>query len=138
MTRRIRPGDLAAVAAAPRHCTISLHVGDVREVLGQFENNSHHGCLTDSPYGLGPIGSRSTRGINGESWDNDVPSTEVFRELNRICVPGGLLLSFGHSRTFHRLATNIEHAGFDIHGHVTSIFNQGFMKAHDLAHRTAP
>jgi site-specific DNA-methyltransferase (adenine-specific) len=104
----------------------------VREIPRQYEENSFHGCLTDPPYGLRPIGSRSTTGFNGETWDGDVPSTDIFRELRRICVPGGLLLSFGHPRTFHHCVTNIEQAGYEIHGNIIWTYNKGLVKAHKL------
>jgi site-specific DNA-methyltransferase (adenine-specific) len=50
----------------------------------------------------------------GKKWDYDVPSVEIWRECLRVLKPGGHLLSFAGTRTQHRMAVNIEDAGFEI------------------------
>jgi DNA modification methylase len=53
-------------------------------------------------------------GFMGRGWDSDVPSAEVWREVMRVLKPGAPLLAFGGTRVWHRLAVNIEDAGFEI------------------------
>lgn len=61
--------------------------------------------VTDPPYGIG---------FMGKSWDHGVPGVEVWREALRVLKPGGHLLAFGGTRTFHRMACAIEDAGFEL------------------------
>ncbi|AMR67259.1 DNA methyltransferase [Aquipseudomonas alcaligenes] len=84
----------------------TLHRGDCLEVLRTFPDNSIDSIVTDPPYGISFMGKR---------WDYDVPAVEVWAECLRVLKPGGYLLSFGGTRTYHRLATRIEDAGFVLH-----------------------
>jgi len=59
--------------------------------------------ITDPPYG-----------IDVSTWDYDVPSLRFWRNVRRMAKPGALLLSFGGPRTFHRLACEIDDAGWEI------------------------
>lgn len=51
----------------------------------------------------------------------------------RVLRPGGHLLAFGGTRTFHRLATGLEDAGFEVRDCLSWIHGQGFPKSHDVA-----
>ncbi|SHP62684.1 Modification methylase HindIII [Mycobacteroides abscessus subsp. bolletii] len=53
-------------------------------------------------------------------------------ECLRILKPGGHLLAFGGSRTWHRLAAAIEDAGFEIRDSIAWLFAQGFPKSMNL------
>ena len=53
-------------------------------------------------------------GFMGKGWDSTTPDPQVWRELLRVLKPGGTLLAFGGTRTFHRLACAIEDAGFEL------------------------
>lgn len=76
----------------------------------------------------------STRGgFMGKKWDYDVPSVEVWRECLRVLKPGGHLLAFGGPRTYHRLAVNIEDAGFEIRDQIQWLFGSGFPKSYNVA-----
>ena len=79
--------------------TIELIEGDCREVLKEFADNSIDSVVTDPPYGLE---------FMGKHWDYDVPGTDIWQEVLRVLKPGGHLLSFGGSRTYHRVAVAIE------------------------------
>jgi site-specific DNA-methyltransferase (adenine-specific) len=61
--------------------------------------------VTDAPYGLE---------FMGKDWDFGVPGAIYWEEALRVAKPGAHLLCFGGSRTFHRLACNIEDAGWEI------------------------
>ncbi len=69
----------------------------------------------------------------GKKWDYDVPSVDVWREVIRVLKPGGHLLAFGGTRTYHRLVVAIEDAGFEIRDQVQWIYGQGFPKSLDIS-----
>ena len=85
----------------------TLHRGDSREVLKTLAENSVDSIVTDPPYELG---------FMGKSWDNTGIANDVtlWREALRVLKPGGYLVAFGGTRTFHRLACAIEDAGFEM------------------------
>lgn len=53
-------------------------------------------------------------------------------ECLRVLKPGGHLLAFGGSRTYHRLACGIEDAGFDIRDSIVWLYGSGFPKSHNI------
>jgi len=75
--------------------TWTIHNGDCLEVLRTLADRSVDAVVTDPPYGLAFMGKR---------WDYDVPTTDVWAECLRVLKPGGHLLAFGGTRTYHRLA----------------------------------
>lgn len=79
--------------------------GDCLEKLKEIPDNSIDSIVTDPPYGLS---------FMGKKWDYDVPSIEIWKECLRVLKPGGYLLSFGGTRTYHRMASAIEDAGFEV------------------------
>jgi len=103
---------------------VNLYQGDCLEVLKTFPDNSVEAVVTDPPYGLA---------FMGKKWDYDVPSVAIWKEVLRILVPGGHLLSFGGTRTYHRMVVNIEDAGFEIRDQVQWIYGQGFPKSLDIS-----
>lgn len=84
---------------------IDLRQGDCLEVMRGMADASVDSIVTDPPYGIG---------FMGKSWDHGVPGVEVWREALRVLKPGGHLLAFGGTRTFHRMACAIEDAGFEL------------------------
>jgi site-specific DNA-methyltransferase (adenine-specific) len=68
----------------------------------------------------------------GKKWDYDVPSVEVWQEALRVLKPGGHLLSFAGARTYHRMAVNIEDAGFEIRDQIMWLYGSGFPKSHNI------
>ena len=65
----------------------------------------------------------------GQKWDYDVPSVDVWKECLRVLKPGGHLLSFSGSRTYHRMAVNVEDAGFEIRDQIMWVYGSGFPKS---------
>lgn len=98
----------------------TLHQGDCLQVLKTIPDASIDAVVTDPPYGLS---------FMGKKWDYDVPSAEIWREVLRVLKPGGHLLSFAGTRTQHRMAVNIEDAGFEIRDMIAWIYGSGFPKS---------
>lgn len=59
--------------------------------------------------------------------------TEWTTECLRVLKPGGHLLAFGGSRTWHRLACAIEDAGFEIRDSIAWLYGSGFPKSLDVS-----
>ena len=102
---------------------IDLRLGDCLEVLKTIPDNSVDSIVTDPPYGISFMNAK---------WDYDVPSTDVWVECLRVLKPGGHLLSFAGSRTYHRMVVRIEDAGFDIRDQIMWIYGSGFPKSHNI------
>jgi DNA modification methylase len=69
----------------------------------------------------------------GKQWDYDVPSTQIWEECMRVLKPGGHLLAFAGSRTYHRMAVRIEDAGFEIRDMISWLYGSGFPKSMDIS-----
>ena len=54
-------------------------------------------------------------------------------ECLRVLKPGGHLVAFGETRTYHRLACAVEDAGFEIRDSIHWIYGQGFPKSLNVA-----
>lgn len=80
--------------------------------------------VTDPPYELGFMGK--TWDASGIAYD-----VTVWREALRVLKPGGHLLAFGGSRTYHRLACAVEDAGFEIRDQIMWLYGSGFPKSHN-------
>lgn len=101
-----------------------LHFGDCLPVLRGMADNSLDACVTDPPYGLS---------FMGKGWDYDVPSVDIWREVFRVLKPGAHLLAFAGTRTQHRMAVNIEDAGFEIRDMIAWVYGSGFPKSLDVS-----
>lgn len=101
----------------------NLLLGDCLERLKELDDNSVDSIVTDPPYGIS---------FMGKKWDYDVPSVSVWKECLRVLKPGGHLLSFSSSRTYHRMVVNIEDAGFEIKDQIMWVYGSGFPKSHNL------
>jgi site-specific DNA-methyltransferase (adenine-specific) len=99
---------------------IKLLLGDCLNKLKDLDDNSIDSIVTDPPYGLS---------FMGKKWDYDVPSQEIWEECIRVIKPGGYLLAFAGSRTYHRMAVRIEDAGFEIRDQIMWIYGSGFPKS---------
>jgi len=90
-----------------------IYHGKSEVVLPTLPDNSVDSIVTDPPYGLK---------FMGKKWDYKIPSVEVWRECLRVLKPGGFLLSFAGTRTQHRMACNIEDAGFEIRDMIAWVY----------------
>jgi site-specific DNA-methyltransferase (adenine-specific) len=103
--------------------TNCIYHGDCKEILKKISDNFYTGILTDPPYGLS---------FMGKKWDYDVPDIETFKELLRVTKSGGYLFCFAGSRTQHRMAVNIEDAGWIIKDTIMWLYGCGFPKSYDI------
>jgi DNA modification methylase len=105
---------------------INLLLGDCRERLKELPDCSVDSVVTDPPYELG---------FMGKSWDSTGVAYDVtvWRECLRVLKPGGHLLAFGGSRTYHRLAVAIEDAGFQIRDQIMWVYGSGFPKSLNIS-----
>lgn len=101
-------------------------VGDAIEMLRTLKPDSVDSIVTDPPYELG---------FMGKSWDATgiAYSVELWREALRVLKPGGHLLAFSGSRTYHRMAVAIEDAGFEIRDQIMWVYSSGFPKSLDVS-----
>ncbi len=99
---------------------VELIEGDNRQVLRELADNSVDSIVTDPPYGLN---------FMGKHWDYDVPGIDVWKECLRVLKPGGHLLSFFGTRTYHRGVVPIEDAGFEIRDQIGWLYGSGFPKS---------
>lgn len=84
-----------------------VYNGDMREILSKLNENTIDSIITDPPYELN---------FMNKGWDNAGVSfnKETWEKCFKVLKPGGYLLAFGGSRTYHRIAVAIEDAGFEI------------------------
>ena len=100
--------------------------GDCIEVMRTLPDASVDSVVTDPPYELG---------FMGKGWDNSgiAYRVEVWSEALRVLKPGGHLLAFGGTRTWHRLACAIEDAGFEMRDSIAWMYGSGFPKSLDVS-----
>ena len=90
---------------------ITLHQGDCRDIMREYPDQHFDAVITDPPYGIS---------FRGEKWDTATPAgfqawaQSWGEEALRVLKPGGYMLAFGAPRTYHRLASGLEDAGFEI------------------------
>jgi site-specific DNA-methyltransferase (adenine-specific) len=99
---------------------------DCIEAMKAMPDNSVDSIVTDPPYELG---------FMGKSWDASgiAFNVEVWQEALRVIKPGGHLIAFSGSRTYHRMAVAIEDAGFQIRDQIMWVYGSGFPKSLNIA-----
>jgi len=104
----------------------TIYHGDCIEVMRSLPDNSVDSVVTDPPYELS---------FMGKGWDASgiAYNPEVWRNVLRVLKPGGHLLAFGGTRTWHRLAVGIEDAGFEIRDSIAWMYGSGFPKSLDVS-----
>ena len=100
-----------------------LHA-DCLDAMKRMPENCVDAIVTDPPYGLN---------FMGKNWDHGVPGVEFWKEALMIAKPGAHLLSFGGTRTFHRIACAIEDAGWEIRDTIMWVYGSGFPKSMDIS-----
>jgi DNA modification methylase len=109
---------------------ITVIQGDCRDILYGIHDNSIDAIITDPPYELG---------FMGKSWDSTgiAYDPQVWAHCYHILKPGGHLLAFGGTRTWHRLACAIQdcdgEVGFEIRDSIAWLYGSGFPKSLDVS-----
>lgn len=134
---------------------VRLFPGDCREVLKLLPDNSIDAVVTDPPYALvsitkrfgsedaapatpkeGAAGAyaRASAGFMGQQWDTGETAfaAEFWREVLRVLKPGGHVVAFSGTRTYHRIASAIEDAGFEVRDQLAWVYGTGFPKSHNV------
>lgn len=133
---------------------VLLHPGDCRERIRALADASIDAVVTDPPYALVSIGkrfgkpgaapakagtdglyARASAGFMGQQWDTGETAfaVEFWAEVLRVLKPGGHLVAFSGTRTYHRMAVAIEDAGFEIRDQLGWAYGSGFPKSHDVS-----
>jgi site-specific DNA-methyltransferase (adenine-specific) len=99
---------------------------DCIATMKAMPDNFIDSIVTDPPYELG---------FMGKSWDSSgiAFNVEVWTEALRVLKPGGHLIAFSGSRTYHRMAVAIEDAGFEIRDQIMWVYGSGFPKSMDIS-----
>lgn len=105
--------------------TYKIHHGSNLDILPTLPDNSIDSIITDPPYELG---------FMGKSWDSTgiAYNVELWKQCLRVLKPGGHLVAFSGSRTYHRMAVAIEDAGFQIRDQMMWVYGSGFPKSHNI------
>ena len=132
----------------------TIYNGDCLEVMDTIDKCSIDSVVTDPPYHLtsivqryGKEGSappkdynqsgvfkRTSKGFMGKEWDGgDIAfQADTWRKCYELLKPGGHLIAFSGSRTYHRMACAIEDAGFEIRDQCIWLYGSGFPKSHNI------
>lgn len=136
------------------HDSVRVFHGDSRDVLKAFPDNHFDSVVCDPPYALVSIGkrfgaesaapaqsgktgayARASAGFMGQKWDTGETAFDplFWVEVKRVLKPGGHLIAFSGTRTYHRLACAIEDAGFEMRDMIAWLYGSGFPKSHDVS-----
>ncbi|MGP5376342.1 DNA-methyltransferase [Brachybacterium alimentarium] len=146
--------------------TVTVHHGDCIEVLATLPDASVDSVVTDPPYGLEFMGRdwdapwKTGNGFRRAENSADAGRESVFgrssrtspeyiagkgfqqwcetwaAECLRVLKPGGHMVAFGGTRTFHRLTAGIEDAGFEIRDVMSWLYGSGFPKSRNIGPET--
>lgn len=129
--------------------------GDCVQAMAALEPESVHAVVCDPPYGLEFMGkdwdsfrggarfSKMGFGADGDkptpSFGSGLQAMRAFQDWSelwaaealRVLRPGGHLLAFGGSRTYHRLGCAVEESGFEVRDCLEWIYGQGMPKSRD-------
>lgn len=98
----------------------ALHHGSCLDIIPTLTPGSITSIVTDPPYGLSFMGA---------DWDHQVPPPAHWAAMLTVVTPGALLLAFGGTRTWHRLACSIEDAGWLLTDSLAWLYGTGWPKA---------
>lgn len=134
--------------------SVRILIGDMRRRLRDLPDASADSVVCDPPYHLtsivkrfgsptaapakvGKTGAyaRASKGFMGQTWDGgDVAfDPDTWAEVLRVLKPGGHLVAFSGTRTYHRMVCAIEDAGFEVRDQLAWVYGSGFPKSLDVS-----
>lgn len=126
-----RPDEISAspiVVDVKRVGNATLFLGDCTRIVPLLAEGAPwiDACVTDPPYELG---------FMGKSWDSSGVAAEwaTWGGVRIALKPGGHLVAFAGSRTYHRIAKAIDDAGFEVRDQLMWIYGSGFPKSLDIS-----
>jgi len=128
--------------------------GDSLKTMAEIENNSVDLVLTDPPYFLDKLDNNwdyeKVGKIDNQRTVTSLPAGMKFdrqqgknfyewyllvsKEIFRVLKPGGFFFSFSSPRLYHRMASAIDDAGFELRDVFIWLYTQNQMKAMGLDH----
>jgi len=105
--------------------TYKLINGDCIDEMKKMLDNSIDSIVTDPPYEIG---------FMNKGWDNTgiAYNKKMWAEALRVLKPGGHMLAFSSTRTYHRMVCAIEDSGFEIRDQLAWIYGSGFPKSQNV------
>ena len=105
--------------------TYKLINGDCIDEMKKMDANSIDSIVTDPPYEIG---------FMNKGWDNTgiAYNKDVWKQALRVLKPGGHMLAFSSTRTYHRMVCAIEDSGFEIRDQLAWIYGSGFPKSQNV------
>lgn len=100
--------------------------GDCLMYLRNLQDASVDAVITDPPYGINFMGKHTP-------WDKVLPDPEIWRECFRVLKPGGFVAVFAFDRLYHRVATALDDAGFEIRHLAGWINSESMPKSRNIA-----
>src|SRR5574344_1104766 len=102
-----------------------LYNGDMLDMKEVIKDNSIDSIVCDPPYEIN---------FMNKGWDNSgiAFNKEAWAKCYDVLKPGGYLLAFGGTRTYHRIACAIEDAGFEIRDCIMYLYGSGFPKSMNI------
>jgi len=100
----------------------NINHANIKDWARDYNGEPFDAILCDPPYELG---------FMGKSWDSSgiAFDSDMWADLFKLVKPGGHLLAFSGSRTYHRMAVAIEDAGFEIRDMIEWVYGSGFPKS---------
>lgn len=107
---------------------VNLLLGNNLDLIKTLSDNSVSSIVTDPPYEIG---------FMNKGWDSSgiAYNVDLWKECLRVLKPGGHMLAFSGTRTYHRMACAIEDAGFEIRDQIQWIYGSGFPKGMNILNK---
>jgi site-specific DNA-methyltransferase (adenine-specific) len=134
---RILTGDCMALLLDLPDASVDLVLTDPPYFLDKMENDWEHDTVHDRKYqekgtvSSLPAGMKFDRAQGVRFYNFYI---ELSREIYRVLKPGGFFFSFSAPRLYHRMASAVDDAGFEIRDMFAWLYTQNQVKAMSLNH----
>ena len=98
----------------------------------EYDGKLFDSIVTDPPYGIEYLGN------SWDSYKNCVAfKEETWKSISKTLKPGGYILIFGASKTFHRLVCAVEDSGLKIKDVLMWLYGQGMPKSQNMGKKNS-